>query len=53
MLVTHDAQQAVRLSDETAVFSTGSESVEFGDTDRIFENPANQPVEDDITGTFG
>jgi phosphate transport system ATP-binding protein len=51
--VTHNMQQAARISDKTAVFLTGGELVEFDDTDQIFENPQNQRVEDYITGKFG
>ncbi len=53
VIVTHNMQQAARISDKTAVFLTGGELVEFGDTNRIFENPDNQRVEDYITGKFG
>ncbi|SNR30886.1 phosphate ABC transporter ATP-binding protein PstB [Halorubrum vacuolatum] len=53
VIVTHNMQQAARISDKTAVFLTGGKLVEFGDTDRIFENPENQRVEDYITGKFG
>jgi phosphate transport system ATP-binding protein len=53
VIVTHNMQQAARISDKTAVFLTGGELVEFDDTQRIFENPANQRVEDYITGKFG
>ncbi|WP_058366630.1 phosphate ABC transporter ATP-binding protein PstB [Haloparvum sedimenti] len=53
IIVTHNMQQAARISDKTAVFLTGGQLVEFGDTDRIFENPDNQRVEDYITGKFG
>ena len=53
VVVTHNMQQAARISDKTAVFLTGGELVEFGDTDRIFENPENDRVEDYITGKFG
>ncbi|MFC7222678.1 phosphate ABC transporter ATP-binding protein PstB [Halalkalicoccus sp. GCM10025322] len=53
VIVTHNMQQAARISDKTAVFLTGGELVEFGDTARIFENPEHQPVEDYITGKFG
>ena len=51
--VTHNMQQAARISDITAVFLTGGKLVEVGDTDRIFENPEHQRVEDYITGKFG
>nr|WP_245708188.1 phosphate ABC transporter ATP-binding protein PstB [Halobacterium jilantaiense] len=53
VIVTHNMQQAARISDKTAVFLTGGELVEFGDTERIFENPDHQRVEDYITGKFG
>jgi len=53
IIVTHNMQQAARISDKTAVFLTGGRLVEFGDTSRIFENPENQRVEDYITGKFG
>ena len=53
VIVTHNMQQAARISDKTAVFLTGGELVEFGDTNRIFENPDSQRVEDYITGKFG
>ena len=53
VIVTHNMQQAARISDKTAVFLTGGELVEFGDTNRIFENPNSQRVEDYITGKFG
>ena len=53
VIVTHNMQQAARISDKTAVFLTGGELVEFGDTNKIFENPSSQKVEDYITGKFG
>jgi phosphate transport system ATP-binding protein len=53
VIVTHNMQQAARISDKTMVFLTGGELVEFDDTTTIFENPANQEVEDYITGKFG
>jgi len=53
VIVTHNMQQAARISDTTAVFLTGGELVEFDDTDKIFENPESQRVEDYITGKFG
>src|SRR6056297_2865317 len=53
VIVTHNMQQAARISDKTAVFLTGGELVEFDDTQKIFENPADQRVEDYITGKFG
>jgi phosphate transport system ATP-binding protein len=53
VIVTHNMQQAARISDQTAVFLTGGKLVEYGDTDQIFENPKSQRVEDYITGKFG
>ena len=53
VIVTHNMQQAARISDKTAVFLTGGELVEFDDTATIFENPADSRVEDYITGKFG
>ena len=53
IIVTHNMQQAARISDKTAVFLTGGELVEFDDTSKIFENPDDDRVEDYITGKFG
>jgi phosphate transport system ATP-binding protein len=53
VIVTHNMQQAARISDQTAVFLTGGKLVEYDDTDKIFENPESQRVEDYITGKFG
>ncbi|ELY53201.1 phosphate ABC transporter ATP-binding protein [Natronolimnohabitans innermongolicus JCM 12255] len=53
VIVTHNMQQAARISDKTAVFLTGGELVEFGDTNEIFQNPEDDRVEDYITGKFG
>ncbi|MWV38708.1 phosphate ABC transporter ATP-binding protein PstB [Natrialba sp. INN-245] len=53
VIVTHNMQQAARISDKTAVFLTGGELVEFDDTASIFEDPADDRVEDYITGKFG
>jgi phosphate transport system ATP-binding protein len=53
VIVTHNMQQAARISDQTAVFLTGGELVEYDDTDKIFENPESQRVEDYVTGKFG
>ncbi len=53
VIVTHNMQQAARISDKTAVFLTGGKLIEFDDTKTIFENPLNQQVEDYITGKFG
>jgi len=53
VIVTHNMQQAARISDQTAVFLTGGELMEYGETDKIFENPESQRVEDYISGKFG
>ena len=52
IMVTHNMQQAVRVSDHTAFFLLG-ELVEFGRTDDIFSQPKDQRTEDYITGRFG
>jgi phosphate transport system ATP-binding protein len=51
-IVTHNMQQAARVSDFTAYMYLG-ELIEFGDTDQIFMKPARQETEDYITGRFG
>ncbi|NQV06959.1 phosphate ABC transporter ATP-binding protein [bacterium] len=61
LIVTHNMQQAARVSDRTAFFTvdvgdTGMRTgrlVEFDDTDKIFVNPSEQQTEDYITGRFG
>ncbi|WP_049971352.1 phosphate ABC transporter ATP-binding protein PstB [Haladaptatus cibarius] len=53
VVVTHNMQQAARISDQTAVFLTGGELVEYDDTGKIFENPESQRVEDYVSGKFG
>ncbi|WP_058365712.1 phosphate ABC transporter ATP-binding protein PstB [Haloparvum sedimenti] len=53
VVVTHSMQQAARVSDQTAVFLTGGELVEYDDTQKIFEDPESQRVEDYISGKFG
>ncbi|WP_440771689.1 phosphate ABC transporter ATP-binding protein PstB [Natronorubrum sp. DTA28] len=53
VIVTHNMQQAARISDKTAVFLTGGHLVEFDNTNKIFENPESDRVEDYITGKFG
>ncbi|WP_255195156.1 phosphate ABC transporter ATP-binding protein PstB [Halorarius litoreus] len=53
VIVTHNMQQAARISDKTAVFLTGGELVEFDDTEKVFQNPDSDRVEDYITGKFG
>ena len=52
VIVTHNMQQAVRISDCTAFFLLG-ELVEFGKTEDVFSQPADQRTEDYITGRFG
>jgi phosphate transport system ATP-binding protein len=52
VIVTHNMQQAARVSDYTAFMMLG-ELVEFDKTDKIFTNPANKLTEDYITGRFG
>ena len=52
VVVTHNMQQAVRVSDDTAFFLVG-EMVEFGDTKTIFYYPKDKRTEDYITGRFG
>ena len=52
VMVTHNMQQAVRVSDHTAFFLLG-ELVEFGRTDDIFSQPQDKRTEDYITGRFG
>ena len=52
VMVTHNMQQAARISDKTAFFLLG-ELVEFGDTERLFSMPSDKRTEDYITGRFG
>jgi phosphate transport system ATP-binding protein len=52
VIVTHNMQQAARVSDATAFFWLGK-LVEFGPTDRIFTNPVEKLTEDYVTGRFG
>lgn len=52
IIVTHNMQQAARISDKTAFFLTG-EVIEFGDTDQIFTTPRDQRTDDYISGRFG
>ena len=52
IMVTHNMQQATRVSDKTAFFLLG-ELIEFGDTELIFSNPREKKTEDYITGRFG
>lgn len=52
IIVTHNMQQAVRISDRTAFFLLG-ELVEYGDTEKLFSQPNDKRTEDYITGRFG
>lgn len=52
VIVTHNMQQAVRISDKTAFFLLG-DMVEFGDTEKLFSMPEDKRTEDYITGRFG
>ncbi len=52
IIVTHNMQQAARVSDYTAFMYLG-EVIEFGDTNTIFTNPSNKRTEDYITGRYG
>ena len=52
IIVTHNMQQAARISDRTAFFLLG-ELVEYGDTEQIFAQPREKRTEDYITGRFG
>ena len=52
VIVTHNMQQAVRISDRTAFFLLG-ELVEYGATEQVFSAPAEKRTEDYITGRFG
>ena len=52
VIVTHNMQQAVRISDHTAFFLLG-ELIEYGETEKLFSQPEDQRTEDYITGRFG
>ena len=52
VIVTHNMQQAVRISDQTAFFLLG-DLVEYGDTEEMFSQPKDKRTEDYITGRFG
>jgi len=52
IIVTHNMQQAARVSDRTAFMYLG-EMVEYGETDTMFTNPTNKQTEDYITGRYG
>ena len=57
VIVTHNMQQASRVSDRTAFYTLGEDRaghlVEFGDTLQIFTNPREQLTEDYVSGRFG
>ena len=52
VIVTHNMQQATRISDKTAFFLLG-EVIEYADTEIMFSQPSNKKTEDYITGRFG
>lgn len=52
VIVTHNMQQAARISDKTAFFLLG-EVIEYDDTEKVFSNPSDKRTEDYITGRFG
>ena len=52
IMVTHNMQQAARVSDKTAFFLLG-ELIEFNDTEELFSMPRDKRTEDYITGRFG
>ncbi|KPC73787.1 phosphate ABC transporter ATP-binding protein PstB [Laceyella sacchari] len=52
VIVTHNMQQAARISDKTAFFLNG-DLIEYNDTDKLFSNPDHQQTEEYITGRFG
>ena len=52
VIVTHNMQQAARVSDYTAFMYLGK-LIEYGNTDTIFTNPGNKQTEDYITGRYG
>ena len=52
VIVTHNMQQAVRISDNTAFFLMG-ELIEYGETEKLFSQPKDKRTEDYITGRFG
>ena len=52
VMVTHNMQQATRVSEKTAFFLSG-ELIEFDDTDILFSKPKEKRTEDYITGRFG
>jgi phosphate transport system ATP-binding protein len=57
IIVTHNMQQAARVSDKTAFFMNEGDNIglliEYGDTQKIFSQPEHKTTEDYITGRFG
>ena len=53
VMVTHNMQQATRISDKTAFFFAGRSQLNLHDTDKLFSMPADKRTEDYITGRFG
>ena len=58
VIVTHNMQQAARVSDRTGFFNIAGTGlpgrlIEFDDTERIFSNPSNKATEDYVSGRFG
>jgi len=52
VIVTHNMQQATRVSDKTAFFYLGR-LIEFGETEQVFSTPKNPQTEDYVSGRFG
>ena len=52
LIVTHNMQQAIRISDNTAFFLLG-EVIEYDNSEKLFSMPADKRTEDYITGRFG
>ncbi|MGK0460174.1 MAG: phosphate transport system ATP-binding protein [Candidatus Azotimanducaceae bacterium] len=52
VIVTHNMQQAARVSDYTAFIEHG-ELIEYGETEQVFTNPQKKRTEDYVTGRFG
>jgi phosphate transport system ATP-binding protein len=53
VIVTHNMQQAGRISNRTALFWTGGRLIEYGETEQIFTNPKAKLTDDYITGRSG
>ena len=52
VIVTHNMHQAARVADQTAFFYLGR-LIEYGPTEKIFQNPSHKQTEDYVTGRFG